>query len=247
MNKVHEIVGLITLVATVAACEVGDDERAYVDAGMDYHEVICVHQFRVSSVSRNLPNEIGRWHDSCVDRSCRFVQDEYDSGGYGGFSVSNARVHRNAFEYYGTCDDYDDGVELEPTGQEYRYRLDAPNDHLFETTVESTEGPAPVEPDAACTVEVGPPSSSRAPDAYNCEIEVRCGDLFIYGGPSGGMTHCSLNRVGLPQTVRANDEHDTDIDGDPIMSLDTVSGVATVSDVSRSESWSVRLRILDAE
>ena len=78
-------------------------------------------------------------------------------------------------------------------------------------------------PGARCTVRVAPVSMPE----YNCHVDVVCGDVAMYGGPSTGYAHCDVEG---PRPVRAFDGDITAGDGDPALSLDLAAGQLLVLD-----------------
>ncbi len=95
-----------------------------------------------------------------------------------------------------------------------------------------------VSPGARCTVRIAPVSMAD----YNCHVDVVCGDVAMYGGPSTGYAHCDVDG---PRPVRAFDGDVTAGDGDPALSLDLSAGQALLLD--RDEGFPVRVVLaLDA-
>ena len=56
---------------------------------------------------------------------------------------------------------------------------------VFQGTVASVSGPAPVKVGTSCTVTTGPATGS-ASALYNCRVWVRCGAQLLYGGGQAG-------------------------------------------------------------
>lgn len=89
-----------------------------------------------------------------------------------------------------------------------------------EGTVIATSGPEVVAVGEQCTVERIPAYGG----GFDCRVEVRCGDQFLYGeDPNAGYVRC-----GGREVVR--DRHVTARDGDPAMTLDLGRNVVTLEE-----------------
>ena len=75
---------------------------------------------------------------------------------------------------------------------------------------------------------------------FNCQLEVRCGALSLYGGDAGYLV-CEA----IPGGFRALDAMSTPVDTDPSAMIDTVSRRAFVDTGLRAPSGSSTQLLLD--
>jgi len=104
---------------------------------------------------------------------------------------------------------------------------------IREGSVVSTSGPQVVDLGTECTIERMPAFAG----AFDCRIEVRCGDQTLYGSdPRAGYVQCGGHEVVSDRNMAA-------IDGDPAMTLDLARGVVTLQERVGLATQRVRIEL----
>ncbi len=108
----------------------------------------------------------------------------------------------------------------------------------FAARVRSVSGSARASVGAACAFAV-----SRRPTraGYQCQTELRCGGVWLYGSDTRGFFDCTFDQAaGL---VSGADPSGTRGDGDPGLTIDSRAGTMSVWDDSSSGAWRVELDV----
>ncbi len=108
----------------------------------------------------------------------------------------------------------------------------------FTARVRSISGPARATVGATCAFAV-----SRRPTraGYQCQTEVRCGGVWLYGGDTRGFFDCTFDEQRA--LVSGADPSGTRIDRDPGLSIDSHAGTMAIWDDPSHGSWRVELDV----